>query len=410
MSTCDHSCINASDGEKRAAAVSERRYSLALTFAVFLLIRAVVLVAAYTAPLDRTRPNLWWVDMPLSRWDYGHYAVIMERGYPPGDPRCEQIAFFPGYPLAGRLLRPWLPPDLALPVVSHIAAAVAVCFLYLWARRLFDPKVAFWGATLLSACPPAMFLSAGYADALLLACVAVALWLLQKGWIYSAALASGYATLTRPTGLALAAVIVLWAWFDGARLNWTRRGLRVIAIGTIAVSGFIVFQAYLWHHYGRPDAFVQTQSNWGMDKPVPNPVERIVTLKPLVQPALKPLKYLARGQFDKFGEPLETWSPMFSLLVLVVAVLGLCGRSPIPRVLFLVPIFVFLMAYLPDPYRGARMVGIARYQLMSLPCFVLVGSWMARRWHGLVRYALIVGMVAVQCMYARLFADWRYIG
>jgi hypothetical protein len=410
MPECDSSTIIASGRGERALDILKGRYGLASTMAVFLIIRAVVLVAAYTAPLDRTRANLWWVDMPLSRWDYGHYAVIMDGGYPADNPTCEQIAFFPGYPLAGRLLRPWLAADLALPVVSNIAAAVAVCFLYLWARRLFEARMAFWGVTLLGACPPAMFLSAGYADALLLACVAVALWLLQKGWIYSAAVASAYATLTRPTGLALAAVIVLWAWFDGSRMNWTRRGLRLIPIGTIAVSGFIAFQAYLWHHYGRPDAFVATQSNWGIAKPVPNPIERIVTLKPLLQPALKPLKYLARGQFDKFGEPLETWSPMFSLLVLVVALVGLLGRSPIPRVLFLLPIFVFLMAWLPDPYRGARMVGLARYQLMSLPCFVLVGSWMVRRWPAFARYALIAGMVAVQCMYARLFADWRYIG
>lgn len=377
---------------------------------LFLAVRVLVLVVAYTAPLDKSRPGLFWVDMPLARWDYGHYYTIMDQGYPRDNPRAEQIAFFPGYPVAGKLLRPWLPPDLALPVVSNIASTLAVVFIYLWVRKLYEARVAFWTVVLLSAYPPSMFLSAGYADALLLLCVAVASWCMSRGHAYGAALASAYATFTRPTGLALAAVIVLWAWLANTREGWGKRTLRIVPLGALSVAGLIAFQAYLWHHYGRPDAFVQTQSNWGFDKPVPNKLERILTLKPLLQPAIKPLKYLARGEFAEFRDPLQTWSPIFSLIAVAVSIYGLIRPGPAPRVLFLLPILVFLMAYLPDPYRGARMVGIARYHLIALPVFATLAAGISRRCPAVLRYGLVIGLLALECMYTRQFADWRYIG
>ena len=186
--------------------------------------------------------------------------------------------------------------------------------------------------------------------------------------------------------------------------------MHVLAVGLICIAGFLAFQAYLWHHYGRPDTFAATQSNWAHSKPVPNPVERILTLKPVLQPALKPVLYLLRGEFSKFADPLITWNPIFDLIVLIVCAAGLIRPGPIPRVLFLLGILVFLMAYLPDPYRGARMIGIARYHLIAIPVFLSLAAWIFRQWPPYARYGLLVGLLAVQCMFAREFADWRYIG
>ena len=74
------------------------------------------------------------------------------------------MAFFPAYPLMARPLARWMRPEVALIVLTHAAALLATVLLYLWARRRYDGRVAFWSAVFMSVYPPAMFFSTGYAD------------------------------------------------------------------------------------------------------------------------------------------------------------------------------------------------------------------------------------------------------
>jgi hypothetical protein len=76
----------------------------------------------------------------------------------------------------------------------------------------------------------------------------------------------------------------------------------------------------------------------------------------------------------------------------------------------LLPILVFLEAYLPDPDRGSRLIGNARYQLMALPAFPLLASWLAAPRLAPARYLLCAGMLALQCVYIRLFVNWILVG
>ncbi len=380
------------------------RPGLWLALAFFALTRLIVLVAAYTAPQDRTRPQApdWWSDVPMVRWDAGHYLAIMEVGYPPQI--NDTTAFFPLYPLLARPLAYLFPPDVALVVLSHLAATGAMVLFYLWCRRAAGEAVGFRAVLLLSTFPTAMFLSTGYSEGLFLLWVALALWFIQGRLWWPAALTCALATATRPTGLALAAVFCLSACAADRGRPLPRRLIRLAGLGVLSVSGLIAFRVYLWHHYGRIDAWEAAQVTWSRPA-VRDPLRKLVLLHPIVKPALQPIRCVLRGEFPRLPDP-WTWNMTINVAVLAVAGVGLARPGPFPRLSFLLPIFVFLMAYLPDPFLGTRLVGIARYQLAALPCLALLAApgWLGRRPVALA--VLLLGGLLLQVQYMRLFCNW----
>jgi hypothetical protein len=176
----------------------------------------------------------------------------------------------------------------------------------------------------------------------------------------------------------------------------------------VSIAGLVAHEIYLWKHYGRVDAYFAAQASWGAPE-VHDKVKRILTLKPVLQPALQPVKYAVRGQFGKFRRP-ELWNPVFSVAALALGIAGLIRPGPIPRGLFLLPVLTFLMAYLPDPYEGTRMVGIARYQLAALPCFLRAARWRVWERRPAVLWAFVALQVALSCQFAWHFANWEMVG
>lgn len=414
---------------ERAAA--HRWFLLALT--AFAATRLLVNVAALATPVDPARSEArapWWSPLPLVRWDAGHYRRILTAGYP-----CDlsdTAAFFPGYPLATWPLAQVFDADLALVATSHVAALFGVVLFFDWCRRLADARTAFWSVALLSCFPTAIFLSAAYAEGVFLACVAATLWLLERGRTWPAAAACAFASLTRPTGLALAAVVALWDLLrttavtpgpdaNGQRMRVAgaprctaparagtprpRRWARAALVGLVASSGFAGFSAYLVLHYQRLDAPGAVQAFW-LSPPNRHPWVRALTLQPVVGAALKPVRCLVNGPWAELAHP-RTWNQAINLTIVVLALAGLRAPGPVPRLAFLFPLLVFLMAYLPDPVSGGRMIGIARYQLVALPCFLLAAHRLVERGWTVALAALAALMLAMQCgMYAPGFVNW----
>lgn len=387
------------------------RHGLWFAVAGFLLTRVVVWVAAYAAPQDRARPDAagkWWSDVPLMRWDGGHYGHIQRLGYPPQI--NDTTAFFPAYPLLSRPLMLLFHPDWALVLTSQIASLIGVIFFYSWAKARSDARTAFGSVLLLSCYPPAFFFSAAYGDGVFFLCVALALWLLDRKQFTAAAGVCAVATAVRPPGLMLAFLATLWIWMRRPYRSWPRRIGAIALLGALSVSGLAAFQFYLWQHYGRFDAWTAAQQSWS-PKPVPRAWSKALTLRPVLQPALQPFKCVIRGvrgepgAFAKLLEPF-TWNMTFNVLILFIAGAGLYRPRNIPRLAFLLPILLFLIAYLPDPVTGERLVGIARYQLVALPCFVWLAGWSGlRRWPA-VFIALLAALLAFQTIYVAQFCNW----
>ncbi|RCG30148.1 hypothetical protein DQ384_18260 [Sphaerisporangium album] len=146
-------------------------------------------------------------------WDAKLLVDIAKHGYdgdPAADPDQGLPAFFPGMPLALRLVHVIVPDwSLAGLLISLVAGMIAMVAL----ARLADfegPEGAGRRAVLaLVLCPTAVFLFAGYTESLFLA-FAIPAWLhaRRQNWVAAGLLAAG-ASCVRITGLFLALALIV---------------------------------------------------------------------------------------------------------------------------------------------------------------------------------------------------------
>ncbi len=230
----------------------------------WLVSRAVVLGAAVSAARQRGHD----LTDVLTTWDGTWYLLASRHGYPSHVPivhgRAQQstIAFFPGYPL---LIR-WA--DLVLPGGDLVAAIVVNTVLGLAATVAFAALVErHWGAAagrrgawVFATFPGAIVLSMAYSEGLMLAAAICCLILLsRKRWVL-AGLAGAVATVSRPTGLAVAAACA-WVAVDVLR---RRRDVRPLVAPALSVCGIGGFFVYLWHRTGHLDAWFRVErEGWG---------------------------------------------------------------------------------------------------------------------------------------------------
>ncbi|MFJ3969131.1 mannosyltransferase family protein [Streptomyces parvus] len=154
---------------------------------------------------------------PFQHWDANHYLHIARDGYfpagaGPGTSGWDnREAFFPGYPLLLRAVHTVVPDWTAAGLlISFVAGAVAVLALARIARAYLPEEGAGHrtaGLFLLSPC--AVFLAAGYTEALFLA-FALPAWLaaMKHRWALAAVLTT-FGAAVRVSGLFLAAAIGL---------------------------------------------------------------------------------------------------------------------------------------------------------------------------------------------------------
>ncbi|MFI6638678.1 mannosyltransferase family protein [Streptomyces sp. NPDC050504] len=187
---------------------------------LYLLVRLSLWTTAYCArwvfpPRDTRRPAS--VLSSWQQWDWYHYRDIARQGYFPdgAGPWLEhwdnREAFFPGFPLAARTVHLVVPSWTAAGLlVSFVAGAVAVLALARITRLHLPDRQAPQRAVLFFLLSPcAVFLAAGYTEALFLA-FALPAWLAaqRQRWPQAAALAC-LATSVRVSGLFLAAALLV---------------------------------------------------------------------------------------------------------------------------------------------------------------------------------------------------------
>ncbi|MET9069986.1 mannosyltransferase family protein [Streptosporangium sandarakinum] len=194
-------------------------------------------------------------------WDAQLLITIAEHGYggdPAAKPDAGLPAFFPGMPLALRLVRPLVGDwTLAGLLISLAAGAVAVVAL----ARLAEfegPRGTGWRAVLaLLLWPMSVFLFVGYSEALFLA-FALPAWLAARRgrWPLAAALAAG-ASCVRITGLFLALALVV---------EFFTRRHPVRQAAWLAVP-FVPLGLYSAYHYARTGDWLAwkhaQEAGWG---------------------------------------------------------------------------------------------------------------------------------------------------
>ncbi|KNB54262.1 integral membrane protein [Streptomyces caatingaensis] len=225
---------------------------------LYVLTRIAVAVTVYCTawffapgPEDRHPSSflsLW------ERWDWGFFQRIAENGYfaepgAPGSARPDnREAFFPGLPLALRAVHTVVPDWTAAGLlISFAAGAVAVVALARIARLHLPPETGEragpLAALFLLVSPCAVFLAAGYTEALFLA-FALPAWLAARRdrWALAGLLGAA-ATTVRISGLFVAAALA-------AQFLLSRpRGREWRAAGWLVLPALPAL-AYSWYLYG----------------------------------------------------------------------------------------------------------------------------------------------------------------
>ena len=183
------------------------------------------------------------------RWDVGLFVKIARDGYfgdPEHYPDCCTEAFFPGGPLVLRAVHVVVPSWIAAGLlVSLVAGAVAATALWRLAALEGGPLAGGRAVLYLVVAPYAVFLFAGYSEALFLA-FAVPAWLAAREgrWRAAGLLAAG-AALVRVTGVFLALGLVV------EYVVAKRRAARPVPEGDAAwlLAPFAAVSAYVvWLH------------------------------------------------------------------------------------------------------------------------------------------------------------------
>ena len=210
-------------------------------------------------------------------WDAQFYVQIAQQGYPSGYQYTgsgqlagSNLAFFPLYPLLIRITYSLtgIAPATAALVVAWVCAAVAAIVVHRLVSRLYSTRVAGFAVALVFCQPMAVSLWLAYTESLFLALAAGALLAMRKeSWVWAGVLTCA-AGLTRSTGLAVAAalvVAVVLAVRRERRLGWrAAAGCAIGCLGTPAYLVWVGLRVGQWNGWSRiQSAGWGTAWDWG---------------------------------------------------------------------------------------------------------------------------------------------------
>jgi hypothetical protein len=218
-----------------------------------------------------------------ARWDSEWYLLVADRGYGADDEflghkvpyeHGDDTGFFPLYPLLVRLVALTGLSSLAAGVlVSNLALLAALALLHRLVERDRGGEAADRAVWLLAAFPTSFFLSAVYAESLMLATLLGAVVAARDGRPFAAGLAAAACALSKPTGcLALLPVWVEIVTADRQRAGLPSAGaarapiaprLAHLAIATLpSVAALGAFAAFCHSLTGHWAPFLERQERW----------------------------------------------------------------------------------------------------------------------------------------------------
>ena len=336
-----------------------------------------------------------------AHWDGAWYAEMATEGY--GERAPASTAFFPLYPLLVKLGTViGVGPALWGVVVSLVATAFALFFVYRIGERLFDARAARAATLCLAFFPTAFFLNAVYTEALFLALTTGTLWaaLVRRDFLV-AGLLGALAAATRNVGVLLLVPLTL---------EWVRHrrevGLRGVLGVAIVPAGLAAYAAYLWARFGDPLIFARQQGDyWNREASGP-----LATLGDAWTAAGIGMEYVADPATLFLGtdatpalEASNVLNLGFLVFFLVVAVAGVFvlppGLSVYAAALVLLPVLT------PSP--RFPLMSLPRFVLGAFPVFLVLGYLLSRRRWTLATWVVISGGIGVTL--AALFVTWRWV-
>jgi hypothetical protein len=239
--------------------------------AIFLATRFVTttifLIAAYLQD-----DNYWTPAHPdyfsfLSFWDVEWYGRIFKDGYPTvlpidsnGSVQQNSWAFLPLFPMLVKLT--FLPWEIGAPLLATVFAFLFALIAHrLFVRVLGSGSKANWALVFVLTCASSPVLQTGYAEALGLLCIALALlaYLKRQHWLVAAALA--VLAFSRPGVLAFAAMFGIIFLIRLMKRDPDGR-LPLFLLGAWATLLGFAWPIIAAVVTGRPDAYFATEMAW----------------------------------------------------------------------------------------------------------------------------------------------------
>jgi hypothetical protein len=321
---------------------------------------------------------------PWRQWDARWYLEIAANGY-----STDQVstAFFPLYPIAIKFIGLCLNGQylLASLIVSNIAALGCFIMLYRTAAKLVDEHMARRATVLFSVFPTAIFLFAGYTEALFLFLCLIFMDQLSRGqWLF-AGLYGALASATRVPGVLLIVPFV----FEWVRQSRQRKvQVRDLCFGMLVPSGALLYALYLYVQFGNALLFFDSARVWR---------DMVLPWIPLMQT----VRVIATGVMVV---------PNVIELTVTLIFIGLTVQSffTLPKVY---GIFMAMMILLPlsTTFNGSTAIPLAamsRYVLVAFPAFILLPLRLS-----VSSFLLVVTICAVlQTLFCMLFMQSFYVG
>ena len=329
-------------------------------------------------------------------WDSAYFAGIAQVGYFGQGSNATWPAFFPGFPLAGRLLLA-LTGDLhpthgqevaSLGLVALVASLIAALLIWRLAQREYGDRVAAAATLLFVAGPYSVFLVAPYSEPMFVA-FAIGAWLLaERGRWWQAGLLGAFACLTRIEGVFLVAGLGV-----AVAVELRRRGAPFLlrSLGTLAIglTGLLAYWGALWAWTGNPaEWFAAERAGWHRSLSWPwvslaNTVGAIFTAHPL--------SHQVQNAFDL----------LFAALF-VAAIVVLLRRRAWAAVTFVGLIAAAMMT-------STTYLSIARASVVLFPVTVLVASTVLERRRRWIYWTALAGGAALLIVNTVLFVNGIWV-
>lgn len=182
----------------------------------------------------------------FARWDAGWYASVARQGYVLKEGESN-LAFFPVYPLLIRAIHPIISINYFWPgqIISVVAAAFALYFLYKLARLDYSEKQSRLSLFYLLAFPTSFFLIAVYSESTFLLLLLLSFYFARKQkWLY-ASIVGALLTATRVVGVFIVpALIFEYLVQKNFQLREIKKDAAFLLLTPLPFLGFLLFSHF----------------------------------------------------------------------------------------------------------------------------------------------------------------------
>jgi hypothetical protein len=316
------------------------------------------------------------------RWDAGWFERIARDGYDPND---ASAAFFPGYPLAIRVVAIALPvgePGAAL-LVSNAAFLGALIVLFALTTLEFSRPMAKRTVLLLACFPASFFFLSPYSESLFLLASLLCFWHARRGQWGATAAAGVVAAATRSVGVLLVPALLVEAWRS-------RRGdrRRAVAASFAPIAAPALYALYWLARADDALRPLHAQDVWFRAFELP-----VITLG-------NALWLGVSGITDPRG---IYWTADTLLTGLVLVSLALRWKLLAPS--YLVYVVASLLVILSYPLPARPLLSAPRFCVVLFPAFwAMAALFTGRRW-----VVTLIAVVAGFSLLAIAFMNWGFI-